>query len=296
MLPLSSKSECPFGPSSQPQPEYQVERVASIVKTFLQEVGYVPTKINPVNKALEDYMEHLMNTRGLACEQLKKTINFSASLSELGCYKSTLEEKKNVAFGVYIDDKVTKDPAPFKEFASRLIRNQQQLDPILTAFTEVLGRMWDSYDPLAASAIFDDALSFVTGTCIEPELHRLPLVQGINRFSWYIRDLTGASNAYGLFPFTKSGNFNMLNVVQALPDMNFWTCLTNDLLSFHKEESTGETGTFIYNRARNDNKSRYETCEEIVAELRDARQTIHKALANNAAALEAWTIWERGYM
>ncbi|GJJ15977.1 hypothetical protein Clacol_010256 [Clathrus columnatus] len=272
MLPPSSISEDPFGFSSQPHAEqYQAERVAFAITAFLRDAEYARTSINPVNKALEDHMESFMYTRGLECEELKQAIHCAAALT-------------------------AKDPTPFREFASRLLRGQQQLDPILTALTETLGRMWDSYDPLTASAIFNDTLSYVTGTCIEPELHRLPLVQGIDRFSWYIRDLTGASNAYGLFPFTKNGNFNMLNVVQALPSMNFWICLTNDLLSFHKEESTGETGTFIYNRARNENKSRYETCEEIVAELRNAKETIHKALANNAAALEAWIIWERGYM
>jgi len=241
-----------------------------------------------------------MHDRGLECKQLKRTIHLSAALIELGYHESTLEEKKNVAlfnwFAIYTDDKVARDPIPFREFGSRLLRRQQQLDPVLNVFTEVLDRMWDLYDPLAASAILNNALAFVTGCCIEPELDNLPLIQGVERFSWYIRDLTGVAIAFALFSFTKRGNFNMLNVIQALPDMNYWISLTNDLLSFHKEELAGETGTYIYNRAKNDNKSRYETCEEIVAELGKARQTIHATLASNPAALKTWKIWERGYV
>ncbi|GJJ13611.1 hypothetical protein Clacol_007867 [Clathrus columnatus] len=82
----------------------------------------------------------------------------------------------------------------------------------------------------------------------------------------------------------------MLNVIQVLPDMNFWINLTNDLLSFHKEKLAEETGTYIHNRAESDNKSLYEICEEIVAELGKARQTIHATLASNPAALERWKI------
>lgn len=134
-------------------------------------------------------------------------------------------------FCIYADDQVTRDPIPFQEFGSRLLRRQQQLDPVLTNFTEVLERMWDLYDPLAASVMFNHTLGFITGCCIEPELETLPLKQGVDRFSWYIRDLTGIAIAFSLFPFTKKGKFNMLQVIQALPDMNFWVCATNDLLS-----------------------------------------------------------------
>lgn len=91
--------------------------------------------------------------------------------------------------------------------------------------------MWDFYDPLAASAILNHTLNFVTGCCIEPELEKIPLKPGIERFPWYIRDLTGVSIAFSLFAFIKRGNFDMMKVIQALPDMNFWVGVTNDLLS-----------------------------------------------------------------
>lgn len=91
--------------------------------------------------------------------------------------------------------------------------------------------MLGTYDPLIANSMLGSLLAFVNGCCIEPELESLPQVQGGGRFSEYIRDLTGHSIAYTLFPFTKRGDFNLLDVIQALPDMNFWTNVTNDLLS-----------------------------------------------------------------
>lgn len=283
-----------------PCPTYQANRVASILQTFLDETDFVPSRINPVNKPLEDYMESLMYSRGIECKQLKRTIHLSAALIELGYPHCTLDEKKNIAlynwFAIYIDDRVTKDPLPFREFGSRLVRRQPQLDNVLTQFTEVLDRMWDMYDPLAASAIFNHTMQFVTGCCIEPELEKTPLKAGIERFPWYIRDLTGVSVAFSLFGFVKRENFDMMRIIQAIPDMNFWVALTNDLLSFHKEELANETGTYIYNRAKNNNQSRYETCSEIIAELKEARQNIHAVLADIPSALEVWKSWETGYI
>ncbi|GJJ09056.1 hypothetical protein Clacol_003278 [Clathrus columnatus] len=280
-------------------PEYHIERVSSAVKTFLDDMDFAPTNINPVNKDLENSMEKLMYARGMECEQLKRTLHLAAALIEC-----TLEEKTNAAlftwygyrFGVYMDDRIIKDPIPFREFGARILRNQQQLDPVLAAYTEVLNHMWDLYDPMVASIIFNNTLNFVTGSCIEPEIQKVSIVQGVDRFGWYIRDLTGVGIAFALFPYTKTGNFDILSVIQAIPDMNFWLSTANDLLSFHKEESASETGTHIYIRAITSNQSRYDTCDELVAELKKTRETIYAALAGNQAALETWKVWERGFV
>lgn len=46
-------------------------------------MNFVPSGLNPVNKALEDYMESLMYSRGLEGKQLKRTVHLSASLIEV---------------------------------------------------------------------------------------------------------------------------------------------------------------------------------------------------------------------
>lgn len=152
---------------------------------------------------------------------------FSFSLLLSGYYLP----KKHKRFAIYIDGRIREDPVPFREFPSRLLRRQPQLDPVLPLFTEVLDRMWALYDPLAASAIFNDALAFMTGSCLEPELEKQPFIQGVDRFPWFMRDWTGASVAFSMFAFVKGKNYNILDVLQALPDMNFWTCVVNDLFS-----------------------------------------------------------------
>lgn len=48
-------------------------------------------------------------------------------------------------------------------------------DPVV--FSEVLGRMWDFYDPMAASAILNQISDFIMTSCIESEL--------VNIETWY---------------------------------------------------------------------------------------------------------------
>ena len=132
---------------------------------------------------------------------------------------------------IYVDDMAPRDPSTFSAFEQRFLSGQRQLDPVLDALVEVLMRLWDLYDPLCANSIIAATFEFFTSTCIEPELETLSLIQGTQRFSWYMRERTGVATAFGLMMFTKSTGVHMMEFIQAIPDMNFWICLTNDLLS-----------------------------------------------------------------
>lgn len=132
---------------------------------------------------------------------------------------------------IYVDDMAPRDPSAFSVFEQRFLSGQPQLNPVLRALVEVFVRMWDLYDPLCANGIICGAFDLITSTCMQPELERQPLIRGTQRFPWFLRDLTGDANGYALMTFTKSIGVDMMAFVQVLDDMNFWICLTNDLLS-----------------------------------------------------------------
>lgn len=46
-------------------------------------MDFVPTGINPVNKALEDYIENSLYAYGVECKQSKRITRFAASLVEV---------------------------------------------------------------------------------------------------------------------------------------------------------------------------------------------------------------------
>ena len=137
-----------------------------------------------------------------------------------------------------------KHPSSFSVFEQRFLSGKPQLDPILDAFVGVLLRMWDFYDPLCANSIVVSTFEYVTSTCIEPDIERLPLVQGTQRFSWFVRERTGVGIAYALLTFTKSTEINTMEYIHAMPDMDFWICLTNDILSSVSFSSSFRSGSF----------------------------------------------------
>lgn len=133
---------------------------------------------------------------------------------------------------VYIDDtSASKDPAPFVVFGQRFLRAQKQLDPILDALSGVLLNMADYYDPLCYNLIVSGAFQYITTTCFEPELEKVPVIDTISRFPWFMRSGTGLGQVFSLQAFPLSKGFKVLDILPAIPDMDVWFCFANDLLS-----------------------------------------------------------------
>ncbi|KAF8586475.1 terpenoid synthase [Ramaria rubella] len=274
---------------------------APVIKSFLSKIefdsmGYYDF----TNEQLEAALRTEMDTRNFRCDQLERTVHLASSLIEVGYHDCNFAEKKNMAFltwfTLYADDMAPKDPKAFRSFEQRFLCGQPQLDPVLDALVEVLLRMWELYDPLCANYIVISTLEFITATSLEPELDTFPLVQGVRRFPWFIRNGTGVGTAFAFMIFTKSAKIDPVKYLQAIPDMNFWIALTNDVLSFHKEELAGESANYIHNRAYVDNKAPLQVLVDVVEELQVSRNAIHKALALSAEALKAWIVFERGYV
>ncbi|KAF8480571.1 isoprenoid synthase domain-containing protein [Gautieria morchelliformis] len=272
----------------------------SILKAFVASTGYDPTDKPAANQELEDFMRAEMESRNIACRTLESMLRFAANMAEMSYHECSFPEKQNIAlytwYSVYVDDMAPKNPSSFIEFEQRFLSGRPQLDPVLDAFASVLLRMWDLYDPLCANSIIIAAFELINISCIEPEIEKLPLVRGAEQFSWFVRQRDGLGPAYALMSFTKSSQINMMEYIQAVPVMDRWICLTNDILSFHKENLGGETATYIHTRAYIENKAPLQVLAEIAEEMRTAINEIHLTLSDSPRALRAWQVFERGYI
>jgi len=261
---------------------------------------YVPPKIGSTNERLEAALRSEMEKRSLPPDQFGRTVHLAASLIELAYPDCDFSEKMNLAlfnwFMIYIDDMASKDPAPFSVFESRFLSGKPQLDPALDTLVEVLLRMWEKYDPLSANTQIASVFEFITSSCIEPDVETLSLIRGGQRIPWFMRERTGLGTGYALMAFPKTRKIHILDYIQGIPDMNFWIAVTNDLLSFHKEELAGEKTNYIHNRAYVENKAPLQVLDEISQELLSSRDAIRVALANSPNALKAWKDFERGYI
>ncbi|KAF9458113.1 isoprenoid synthase domain-containing protein [Collybia nuda] len=218
----------------------------------------------------------------------------------MGYTKCTFAEKTTLAlfnwYMIFIDDMCSKDIAAYSVFQERFLRGQPQLNPILDALVEVLLRFFDQYDAPTANSILSASLDFVNSNCIEPKLAALSPVPGAVHFPWYFRDRAGMAIVYALMMFPKTKGVVVSDYVQVLQEMNFWIALTNDVLSFHKEELAGEKNNYIHNRAHIEGKTPLGVYAEVVQELHQARKAIRAGLAHNQQAMEMWVSFEQGYM
>lgn len=221
---------------------------------------------------------------------------------------------------IYVDDVTSKNVAIVAPFEQRFLRGLPQLDPVLTAFAEVIISLCDHYDTLVANVILTAILDFVNSSCMEPTIERLPLIQDAGRFPWYLRDQTGIGKGFALFMFTKSSKIVITDFIQAIPDLNYWISAVNDFLScvsinlhickrislisffffstfrFHKEELGGEEANYIHNRAYMEGKTAMQVLGDMGRELLDVRASILAVLAKSPRSIEIWQNWERGYM
>ncbi|KAF8586479.1 terpenoid synthase [Ramaria rubella] len=275
--------------------------ILKYMKSFLAGMGYSPLNINLTNEKLEEAMREEMDARDIRCEQLEKTLHLAASLIEVGYHGCDFEEKKNIAllcwYHLYVDDRAARDITHISVFEQRFVCGQQQLDPVLNALADVLRKMWKQYEPLCANLIVGSTCDLLTSQCIEPRLEILaPICDMPGRFPWFMRDRSGAGVAYAAMIFSRSAKVDIMKYIQAIPDMNFWIDVSNDILSFYKEELNGETFTHVHTRANADNKSPLQVLAELVEEIRVSRENIHVALASSPEALKAWQTFEHGYV
>ncbi|KAJ7918942.1 hypothetical protein B0H13DRAFT_1868925 [Mycena leptocephala] len=84
--------------------------------------------------------------------------------------------------------------------------------------------------------------------------------------------------------FPKQTHPDISAFIQVLPDIDEFSCLANDILSFYKEELAGETTNYIHSRAKTTLKHPKRVLVEMVREVGD----LH--------ALAAWKSFEDGFI
>ncbi|KAF9458281.1 isoprenoid synthase domain-containing protein [Collybia nuda] len=273
----------------------EIER--SIYRDFLRKMEYCKPDLHDAEKTLEQALRSEMYSRKMQCPQLEKTVHLAARLVELAYPDCTFEEQKVIAlvnwFVIYLDDV---DSEPCAAFVPRLLRGQKQLDPVLDAFADVLNSMHDYYDSLAANQIVTSILNFINLTPVESQIAAgtFTVPSRSRRFPGFLRDRSGLGVPFALFAFPKSQGLDTAAYLRALPDMDFWICAANDLLSYHKEMLAGETNNYVSSRALVEKKTPLRVLVELERELEESRNVIHATLSSHPAAIKAWRAFEVG--
>jgi len=144
-------------------------------------------------------------------------------------------------------------------FVFRYLRHLSQPEGICSVIEQIM-RDSDAFfqhkDPQLANMVITSALGFIDATYQEAQYVDEPLPQitrshgekiesqwCAEKFPYYLRNLTGMPLFYQAFAFTPSLEIEapLAYWISAAEDMNRFTCLVNDLLSFPKELKARET-------------------------------------------------------
>ncbi|GBE82213.1 isoprenoid synthase domain-containing protein [Sparassis latifolia] len=190
---------------------------------------------------------------------------------------------------IIIDDPAFLGATRFGEFARMFTGGATESGSNLErTFTQILRGIWNHYPRFAASAIVSSSLEFVNANILQNETNEMALSSEGAPFVEYRRMKDGAAETYAYFIWEKARFPDVRAYIQAIPDAIRYINHGNDILSFYKEQSSGETGTYIVDRAVSEGKSTLEVLHEVIQEGIAAMRRIRRILGEG----EAWEAWE----
>ncbi|KAK6971745.1 terpenoid synthase [Favolaschia claudopus] len=213
------------------------------------------------------------------------------------------------AIAFIIDDSITDEVfnTHLVQFSDRLYRGEDQQHPLLALYHDTLKELSQIHgqDAVVRGLALVPWLNHADACLMEKqlfimeskrseadgaELARLSKEDKLaSKFPHYLRYKSGISEAYvaGIFKADKDQCLPWTKYIKAVPDIVFFIEITNDVLSFHKEEMESETYNLIHFRTRSTAASGnmlgtgpdgiwtcYDTLRVLCDEIRDATHRI----------------------
>ncbi|KAG7090688.1 hypothetical protein E1B28_009785 [Marasmius oreades] len=285
--------------------------IVATIHSFLEHISYAtPTVACSRRRQLVSALDSTLlscgvSTRGVPSFRYHERVcEHAAAMSELSFHDHDFETQVQIAkftwFMIYIDDLSSRMPSALEDFQSKLFSRELPNDPVLQLLTEHLSDMYRFWDPLPANCITGATLEFVTGCALEinAEIQRIEPSSSPSSWPYYLRAKTGVAPAYAFMIF-KTISGSMSRYMQVIADICLFIDLTNDVLSFYKEELAGETVNYIHNRAAVVGKLPIDVVSEVASEALAAYDRVTAALQptfQSDDAIRAWKTFVNGYV
>ncbi|CAK5267583.1 unnamed protein product [Mycena citricolor] len=198
------------------------------------------------------------------------------------------------ACGIYLDDVYQHNTTGVSEFNQRFFEHVPQADPVLDCFAQILLEIGDHFDRVVANIIVTSTLNAVTALTLEARTQGMAISPSAIGYPTFSRVMSGASEAYSLFIFPRS--FVLPQFIQTLQQLMTFINNGNDILSFHKEESDGETVNRVSFLAQQSGKTKQTVLVELVADAIQAHRNVLDALASTPAAQNVFQAFVAGYI
>lgn len=201
------------------------------------------------------------------------------------------------SYAIYLDDIVDDREVlttGIDLFNERFMRCSPQEDHVLDAFADLLRETPKYFQRITSNIIVTSMLNAVTAFLLEQETKGMTLSRDAHGFPTFCRIMSGAADSYALFAFPP--DLAVKHYIQSLPEMTVFVNNMNDILSFYKEELSGESVNRVSLLATCQGTSKYHVLSQLADATVDAHQTILKVLESNEVALTAYKNFSSGFV
>ncbi|KAG6809168.1 hypothetical protein H0H92_001344 [Tricholoma furcatifolium] len=281
-----------------------IENVKLAVKLLLDGTDYHPPhtdqrrKESLANTLRREYSMHKQDFRWF-----EKAVALGSTMAELAyphhSYETQLLISRFTFLVLNIDDYGSKFTTSLEKFQYSMLSSDRMREPILEAFRSHLCDIYGSWDPISANAIVSSAMEFITGCLLEnnSSVGAMKLSPTAQSWPYFLRQKTGVAATYAFMIFPQDSSYDISDFIQVIGDIMVFINLSNDVLSFYKEEMASETGTYIHNRAHVDGKSVIDALHDASRDAVAAYRRVSIALEEQSdAAFELWKAFVPGYL
>ncbi|KAF4996082.1 hypothetical protein FDECE_12578 [Fusarium decemcellulare] len=183
-------------------------------------------------------------------------------------------------------------------FHERLFRGELQPNSLLEGIAGLLREARDHFDPVLANMLQISVLKFLTSNLLERHsgFQNMPVTRAGRKFPDFYRDMSGMDQAYAVFCYPKALYPDVGAFLEAIPDMANFINISNDVLSFYKEELGGDTRNYVHNRATCTGKPVLTVVAEVNQESIASARRIKQILKGRGIYEQSWNDSIRGYM
>ncbi|KAG9249469.1 longiborneol synthase [Emericellopsis atlantica] len=202
---------------------------------------------------------------------------------------------------VQYDDLVGQQKAKLQEataFQERLLAGQKQNDPLLEGIATLLRRARQHFDVVLANMLQISVLKFLTSNLLECHqgFCKMQQTQAGVQFPQFFRDMSGMNVAYAVFCFPAAQYPDISCFLEALPDIARFIDISNDVLSFYKEELEGEKRNYIRNCMEVADRGAYDILQRTSEEVAATVHRVNEVLGKQPIYAQSWASFLRGYI
>ncbi|KAM6488375.1 longiborneol synthase [Trichoderma sp. SZMC 28011] len=184
------------------------------------------------------------------------------------------------------------------QFHQRFFRGERQPNNLLEAIAILLREADDHFDTVMANMLQISVLKFLTSNLLERHdgFQHMAVTRAGNKFPDFYRDMSGMNVAYAVFCYPKAQYPDVSAFLEAIPDMARFIDISNDVLSFYKEEVGGDTRNYLHNRVDTSGKPMLAVLQDVSKESIEAAKRVSEILKGRGVYEQSWNESVQGYM